>query len=74
MPKEIRIEVTDEVYDQLQRLAAVDHVEADQYAAQLLTADLQHARFRESAAAFAEQFGPAFAERFGGAAGTTRAA
>ncbi|MFD3505737.1 hypothetical protein [Streptomyces sp. NPDC058678] len=65
MPKEIRIKVDDETYEQLQRLAADDHENPDQYASRRLTADLAHTRFLEGAKAFVEEHGQAFAERFG---------
>ncbi|MDF3144161.1 MULTISPECIES: hypothetical protein [unclassified Streptomyces] len=61
--KEIRIEVDDETYEQLQRLAA--GAEPGQYAKQLLTADLARAQFLDAARSFAGEHGPAFAEHFG---------
>lgn len=62
--KEIRIEVDDETYEQLRRLAG-DRVEPGQYAKQLLTADLARVQFLEAAKAFGHEHGLAFAERFG---------
>ncbi|MFD9285907.1 hypothetical protein ACFWD7_53695 [Streptomyces mirabilis] len=65
MPKEIRIKVDDETYQELQRLAADDHEDPDQYASRRLTADLARTRFLEGAKAFVEEHGQAFADRFG---------
>ncbi|WP_126903653.1 hypothetical protein [Streptomyces sp. WAC 01325] len=62
--REIRIEVDDETYAQLQRLAG-DQVEPGQYAKRLLTADLARAQFLETAGSFAGEHGQAFAEHFG---------
>ncbi|MBC2906740.1 hypothetical protein [Streptomyces cupreus] len=70
MAKELRIQVDDETYEQLARLAADGHVEPGQYASQRLTADLARTRFLEGAKAFADQHGQAFAERFGHGAGS----
>ncbi|MFJ9589671.1 MULTISPECIES: hypothetical protein [Streptomyces] len=65
MAKEIRINVDDETYEELQRLAADDHEDPDQYASRRLTADLARTRFLEGAKAFVEEHGQAFADRFG---------
>ncbi|MER7001221.1 hypothetical protein [Streptomyces sp. NPDC000410] len=65
MAREIRIEVDDETYEQLERLAAGGHAEPAQYAAQLLTADITRARFNEAAKAFADEHAAGFAARFG---------
>ncbi|MGP3636362.1 hypothetical protein ACTU45_23915 [Streptomyces sp. 24-1644] len=66
MAKEIRIEVDDETYEQLERLAAGGHAPPEQYAAKLLTADITRARFAEAAKAFAAEHAEGFAARFGG--------
>jgi hypothetical protein len=65
MAKEIRIVVDDETFQELQRRAADDREDPDQYASRRLTADLAHSRFLEGAKAFAEEHGQAFADRFG---------
>ncbi|MBC2868613.1 hypothetical protein [Streptomyces mexicanus] len=67
MAKEIRIEVDDETYEQLQRLAADDHEDPDQYASRRLTADLARTRFLEGSARFLSAPGmrEEFARRFG---------
>ncbi|MFF1444608.1 hypothetical protein [Streptomyces sp. NPDC058295] len=65
MAREIRIMIDDETYEELQRLAADDHEDPDQYASRRLTDDLNRARFLEGARAFAEEHGQAFADRFG---------
>ncbi|MER5228072.1 MULTISPECIES: hypothetical protein [Streptomyces] len=67
MPKEIRIEVDDETYEELQRLAADGHEEPDQYASRRLTADLARTRFLEGSARFISAPGmrEEFARRFG---------
>ncbi|MER7000680.1 hypothetical protein [Streptomyces sp. NPDC000410] len=73
MAREIRIEVDDETYEQLKRLAAGGHAEPEQYAAQLLTADITRARFNEAAKAFADEHAAGFAARFGSGQGQTAA-
>jgi hypothetical protein len=65
MAREIRIEIDDETYEELQRLAADDHEDPDQYASRRLTTDLARIRFLEGAKTFVEEHGQAFAERFG---------
>ncbi|MFC9914702.1 hypothetical protein [Streptomyces sp. NPDC059862] len=67
MAKEIRIEVDDETYAELQRLAADGHEEPDQYASRRLTADLARTRFLEGSALFLSTPGmrEEFARRFG---------
>lgn len=65
MPREIRITIDDATYQELQRRAADDHEDPDQYASRRLTADLAHVRFIEGAKAFVEEHGQAFADRFG---------
>lgn len=71
MAREIRIQVDDETYEQLERLAAGGP--AEQYAAQLLTADIARARFKEAAKSFADEHGAGFAARFGGGEGQAAA-
>ncbi|MFJ2738131.1 hypothetical protein ACIO3O_00535 [Streptomyces sp. NPDC087440] len=70
MAKEIRVQVDDETYNELVRLAAGDQVEPGQYAGRLLTADITRARFDDAFATFAQEHGAAFARHFG----TTRRA
>lgn len=65
MSREIRIEVSDETYEQLQRLGAERHLPAEQYAQQVLAADLVRARFTEGARAFITEHAAGFAARFG---------
>ncbi|WP_328862993.1 hypothetical protein [Streptomyces sp. NBC_00306] len=65
MAREIRIEVDDETYEQLKRLAAGGHTEPEQYAAQLLTADITRTRFVEAAGTFAAEHAEGFAAPFG---------
>ncbi|MEU0029678.1 hypothetical protein [Streptomyces sp. NPDC006335] len=65
MAKEIRIVVDDETFQELQRRAADDREDPDQYASRRLTADLARSRFLEGAKAFAEEHGQAFVDRFG---------
>lgn len=57
--------IDDETYQELQRRAADDHEDPDQYASRRLTADLARARFLEGAKAFVEEHGQAFTDRFG---------
>ncbi|MFK8851143.1 hypothetical protein [Streptomyces sp. Ac-502] len=66
---EIRIEVSDEVYEELQRQAAGQHVPAETVAQELLTADVVRSTFNRAAAEFIHEHAAAFAERFGGPAG-----
>lgn len=65
MSREIRFEVDDETYEKLAALAESSHVTADQLAQQLLTADLDHARFIEGAREFIDRHAAGFADRFG---------
>jgi hypothetical protein len=65
MAREIRIEISDEAYEALERAAAARHVAAEAYAGQVLDADLTRARFLEGARLFVAEHGDAFAERFG---------
>ncbi|MFD8386177.1 hypothetical protein ACFV2X_48055 [Streptomyces sp. NPDC059679] len=66
MARELRIEIDDDAYEQLQRLAADNQVAAERYAEQLLTADLARARFSEGAVRFIADHAEGFAARFGG--------
>ncbi|MGR3935236.1 hypothetical protein [Streptomyces sp. BRA346] len=63
--RELRINVTEDVYDQIQILAARIQVPAEEYAARMLADDVAHARFLEGAENFIAEHGIAFAERFG---------
>ncbi|MGW2865604.1 hypothetical protein [Streptomyces sp. NPDC001205] len=74
MGREIRIEIDDETYAELERLAASGHAAPGQYAAQMLTADIARVRFNEAARAFADEHAAGFAARFGGAGGSAAAA
>ncbi|MFJ4340176.1 hypothetical protein [Streptomyces sp. NPDC088915] len=65
MAREIRIEISDEAYEALERVAAEKHVPAEHYAGSVLDADLTRARFVEGARSFIDQHGQAFAKRFG---------
>lgn len=69
MAREIRIEISDEAYEQLQRAAAESRVPAEAYAGQVLNADLTRVRFVEGARAFIAMHAEGLAERFGGPAG-----
>ncbi|MET9427900.1 MULTISPECIES: hypothetical protein [unclassified Streptomyces] len=69
MAREIRIEISDEAYEQLQRAAAEKRVAAEAYVGQVLDADLTRVRFVEGARSFISQHAEAFAERFGGPTG-----
>ncbi|MEN8655468.1 hypothetical protein ABCR94_34055 [Streptomyces sp. 21So2-11] len=69
MAREIRIEISDEAFEQLQRAAAAKHVAAEAYAGQVLDADLTRIRFAEGARSFVSEHAEGFAERFGGPAG-----
>lgn len=64
----IRIEISDEAYEQLQRAAAEKHVAAEAYAGQVLDPDLTRIRFVEGARSFISQHAEGFAEHFGGRA------
>ncbi|MCQ4212587.1 hypothetical protein [Streptomyces longispororuber] len=66
MAREIRIQISDEAYEQLERAAAQKHVQAEVYAGQVLDADLAKARFLEGSALFIAEHAAGFAERFGG--------
>ncbi|MFD5451244.1 hypothetical protein [Streptomyces sp. NPDC127100] len=65
MPREIRIKISDELYEQLQQAAAERHLPPEAYAGQVLDADLTRARFREGARGFIAEHAQGFAERFG---------
>ncbi|MFQ6199793.1 hypothetical protein [Streptomyces sp. NPDC000405] len=74
MAREIRIEISDEAYEQLQRAAAEKRVAAEAYAGQVLDADLTRIRFLEGARSFIGQHAEGFAEHFGGPTGRADAA
>ncbi|MER6253634.1 hypothetical protein ABT224_19990 [Streptomyces sp. NPDC001584] len=74
MAREIRIEISDEAYEQLKRAAAEKRVPAEAYAGQVLDADLARARFREGARLFVAEHAAGFAERFGGPVSSADAA
>ncbi|MGX1955911.1 hypothetical protein ACWIGY_37140 [Streptomyces anulatus] len=63
--RELRVTVTDEVYEQLQELAAGKDVPAEEYAARMLTDDVTRARFLAGAEEFVAEHARGFAERFG---------
>ncbi|MGW6817446.1 hypothetical protein [Streptomyces sp. NPDC055005] len=69
MAREIRIEISDEAYEQLQRAAAEKRVPAEAYAWQVLNADLTRVRFADGARAFIGMHAEGFASRFGGPTG-----
>ncbi|MEU8471622.1 hypothetical protein AB0F30_27570 [Streptomyces sp. NPDC029006] len=71
MPREIRIEISDELYEQLQQTAAGLHLPPEAYVGRVLNADLTRTRFREGARAFIAEHAEGFAERFGGPAGSS---
>ncbi|MGW6744862.1 hypothetical protein ACWGDX_29695 [Streptomyces sp. NPDC055025] len=62
---ELRISVTDDVYEQLQMLAADQHVPAEEYAARMLADDVARVRFVEGARSFIAEHSHGFADRFG---------
>ncbi|MFH8295031.1 hypothetical protein [Streptomyces sp. NPDC018059] len=66
MAREIRFEVSDEAFEQLERVAAKKRVAAEEYAGQVLDRDLARVRFMEAARSFVAQHAAGFAERFGG--------
>ncbi|WP_432127499.1 hypothetical protein [Streptomyces sp. bgisy082] len=63
--RELRVTVTDEVYEQLQALAADKDVPAEEYAARMLTDDVTRARFIEGAQEFIAEHALTLAEHFG---------
>ncbi|GHG14165.1 hypothetical protein ACFFSH_31375 [Streptomyces filamentosus] len=63
--RELRVTVTDEVYEQLQALAADKAVPAEEYAARMLTDDITRSRFLAGAEEFVAEHALGFAERFG---------
>ncbi|MFE3864775.1 hypothetical protein ACFXPT_30630 [Streptomyces goshikiensis] len=63
--RELRVTVTDEVYEQLQALAADSRVPAEEYAARMLTDDVTRARFLAGAEQFVAEHALGFAEHFG---------
>ncbi|MFF5506420.1 hypothetical protein ACF1E9_26360 [Streptomyces roseolus] len=65
MPREIRIEISDDAYEALQRAAAERHLAAEDYAGDVLHADLTRTRFIEGARSFVHEHGDAFAARYG---------
>ncbi|MEU9858292.1 hypothetical protein [Streptomyces sp. NPDC047974] len=65
MAREIRIEISDEAYAALQRAAAERHLAAEDYAGDVLHADLTRSRFIEGARSFVHEHGDAFAARYG---------
>ncbi|MFE6225826.1 hypothetical protein [Streptomyces sp. NPDC057854] len=75
MARELRIEISDEAYEALQHAAAARHVAAEDYAGQVLHADLARARFLDGARLAVAEHREAFAARYARpATGTTEAA
>ncbi|MFF3748658.1 hypothetical protein [Streptomyces kronopolitis] len=72
--RELRISVTDDVYEQLQLLAASNHVHAEEYAARMITDDVARARFLAGADDFISEHAAGFAARFGPSAAGGQAA
>jgi uncharacterized membrane protein len=66
--RELRIEISDEAYAQLQRAAAAKNLSVEAYATQALDAELTRARFLAGARSFIDQHAAGLAERFGGPA------
>ncbi|MFJ5712744.1 hypothetical protein [Streptomyces sp. NPDC093105] len=65
MARELRIEISDEAYEALQHAAAARHVAAEDYAEQILDADLTRARFLDGARSVIAEHGDAFTARYG---------
>ncbi|MFI8515915.1 hypothetical protein ACIGHB_32830 [Streptomyces sp. NPDC085460] len=65
MAREIRIKISDEAYEALQRAAAAHHVAAEDYAGHVLHTDLIRTRFVEGARSFVQLHSDAFAARYG---------
>ncbi|WJV51771.1 hypothetical protein [Streptomyces flavofungini] len=72
MAQEIRIEISDEAYEQLRQSAEQQHLDAATYAGKILNEDLTRERFLGAAQRYIDEFGPAFAERFGAGSGVQR--
>ncbi|WP_172388165.1 hypothetical protein [Streptomyces sp. MNP-20] len=72
MAQEIRIEISDEAYEQLRQSAEQQHLDAAAYAGRLLNEDLTRERFLSAAQRYVVEFGAAFAERFGTGSGVRR--
>ncbi|WP_031511034.1 hypothetical protein [Streptomyces megasporus] len=62
---ELRVNVPEDVYEQLQVLAANQQMPAEEYAARMLTDDVTRARFVEGARDFIVEHAAEFADRFG---------
>ncbi|MEV5454255.1 hypothetical protein [Streptomyces sp. NPDC052535] len=71
MAQEIRIEISDELYEQLRQAAAERHLPPEAYAGRVLDADLTRERFREGARGFIAEHAAGFADRFGGPASSS---
>lgn len=65
MAKEIRFEVSDEVYEQLQQAAAEAHVDPAQYAERVVADDVARARFNQAFQASIADNAETFAAAFG---------
>ncbi|MFF4763202.1 hypothetical protein [Streptomyces sp. NPDC001292] len=76
MAREIRIEIDDEQYAQLEREAHERHEDPTVYAGRVLAQELDKARFLEGSALFVRTPGvrEEFARRFGPGPGTTASA
>ncbi|MEV7157194.1 hypothetical protein AB0N77_21635 [Streptomyces misionensis] len=71
MSREIRIEISDELYAQLKQAAAERRLPPEAYVGRVLNADLTRTRFHEGARAFIAEHAEGFSERFGGPAGSS---
>lgn len=63
--RELRISITEEVYEQLKLLAADHQVPAEEYAARMIADDVARARFLTGAREFITENADYFTERFG---------
>ncbi|MFK0143276.1 hypothetical protein [Streptomyces murinus] len=71
MSREIRIQISDELYEQLQQAAAERRLPPEAYVGRVLNADLTRTGFREGARAFIAEHAEGFSGRFRGPARTS---
>ncbi|MEY9840584.1 hypothetical protein [Streptacidiphilus sp. EB103A] len=62
---EITIQVNAEDFEEVQRVAAAQHVDPEGYLSQVLASNLARTRFQQGAAAFIAEHAAGFADHFG---------
>lgn len=71
---ELRIQLSEEHYGEVQRAAADEHVDPAVYVSRMVAGDLERSRFTAGAGAFIAEHAAGFADHFGSGASAGRTA